>query len=254
MFPASTRLEEDLTKHLTTYVRTQSKLAPFYQLVQDKINSLEFKRFAFFRRIAVPFFFTPCSPAMLLLLVSTLAGRTRRGVLTIEVSSPCQSILKPTRDLGCWVHRCLGRFTRTGTVSGSLPHPSRSHDSVVLASAVVLSQKVPKGEKHWNQLGQKQKHALVLYDELREQAGLDAWDVVYHLKDNGEPELSRHWTCLARKLKGTRPIGWSSRPVTHVPGQTSQKHLHQRPHSTDQPITSIILRQTRTRGLGNISC
>lgn len=51
--------------------------------------------------------------------------------------------------------------------------------------AVVLSQKVPKEEKHWNPLGAKQKSALELYDDLREKAGFDAWDVVYHSKDNG---------------------------------------------------------------------
>lgn len=54
MFPASTRLEEALTEHATTYVRTRSKLAPFLQLVRDKINGLEFKRFAFPRRVNAP--------------------------------------------------------------------------------------------------------------------------------------------------------------------------------------------------------
>lgn len=43
VFPASTELEEALTKHATTYVRTSSKLAPFLQFVQDKINALELK-------------------------------------------------------------------------------------------------------------------------------------------------------------------------------------------------------------------
>jgi len=50
---------------------------------------------------------------------------------------------------------------------------------------VVLSQKVPKGEKHWNPLGAKQKSALELYDGLREKAGFDSWDVVYHSKTDG---------------------------------------------------------------------
>jgi len=50
---------------------------------------------------------------------------------------------------------------------------------------VVLSQKVPKGEKHWNPLGAKQKSALGLYDDLREKAGFDTWDVVYHSKNHG---------------------------------------------------------------------
>ena len=55
--------------------------------------------------------------------------------------------------------------------------------------AVVLSQKVPKGEKHWNPLGAKQKSALELYDDLREKAGFDSWDVVYHSKINGVSAL-----------------------------------------------------------------
>jgi len=46
------RLEEVLTQHITTRVRTRSKLAPFVQLVQDKNDGLEFKRFEFNRRIA----------------------------------------------------------------------------------------------------------------------------------------------------------------------------------------------------------
>lgn len=50
---------------------------------------------------------------------------------------------------------------------------------------VVLSQKVPKGEKHWNSLGAKQKSALELYDDLREKAGFNSWDVVYHSKTDG---------------------------------------------------------------------
>jgi hypothetical protein len=51
--------------------------------------------------------------------------------------------------------------------------------------AVVLSQKVPKGEKQWNSFGAKQKSALEFYDDLREKAGFDSWDVVYHSKTNG---------------------------------------------------------------------
>ena len=54
---------------------------------------------------------------------------------------------------------------------------------------VVLSQKVPKGEKHWNSLDAKQKSALELYDDLREKAGFDSWDVVYHSKTDGVSAL-----------------------------------------------------------------
>jgi hypothetical protein len=53
------------------------------------------------------------------------------------------------------------------------------------ATAIVLSQKVPKGEKHWNPLGPKQKSALELYDELREKEGFDAWEVVYNSRNDG---------------------------------------------------------------------
>ena len=58
--------------------------------------------------------------------------------------------------------------------------------------AVVLSQKVPKSEKHWNLLGPKQKSALKLYDELRKNAGFDGWDIVYHLNNGGENPNSRY--------------------------------------------------------------
>ena len=47
MLPASTRPEEALAQHDTTSVRTRSKLAPFVQLVWDKIDGLEFKRLGF---------------------------------------------------------------------------------------------------------------------------------------------------------------------------------------------------------------
>ena len=57
------------------------------------------------------------------------------------------------------------------------------------AIVVVLSQKVPRGEKHWNPFGAKQKSALELYDDLREKAGFDGWDVVYHLKTDGMSAL-----------------------------------------------------------------
>jgi len=67
----------------------------------------------------------------------------------------------------------------------SLKHTERAFCCVVV---VVLSQKVPKGEKHWNPLGPKQKSALKLYDDLREKAGFDAWSVVYHSKNNGASE------------------------------------------------------------------
>lgn len=53
MFPASIRLDEALTQYTTTYVHTRSKLGPFVQLVQDKINGLEFKRFVLHRRVAL---------------------------------------------------------------------------------------------------------------------------------------------------------------------------------------------------------
>jgi hypothetical protein len=92
--------------------------------------------------------------------------------------------------------------------------------------AVVLSQKVPKGEKHWNPLGPKQKSALELYDNLREKVGFDAWDVVYHSKNNGASEFSGCGICLTRGLHLTGPLAGTanqsglvqvqSRKVTHV--------------------------------------
>lgn len=51
VFPASTGLEEAIAQRATTHVFTRSKLALFVQLVQDKINGLEFKRFALNRRV-----------------------------------------------------------------------------------------------------------------------------------------------------------------------------------------------------------
>jgi hypothetical protein len=73
-------------------------------------------------------------------------------------------------------------------------------------TAIVLSQKVPKGEKHWNLLGPKQKAALELYDELREKAGFDAWDVIYHTRNTSEPEPLR-CTVLVGKLNLTSRNG-----------------------------------------------
>ena len=76
-----------------------------------------------------------------------------------------------------------------------LPH-SWKRGMIFRIIAVVLSQNVPKGEKHWNPLGPKQKSALELYDNLREGAGFDAWDIVYHSKDNGTSELSGRGVCV----------------------------------------------------------
>ena len=67
--------------------------------------------------------------------------------------------------------------------------------------AVVLSQKVPKEAKHWNPLGPKQNSALELYDDLREKAGLDAWDVVYHSDGSGASEPFEYETRLAGRLR-----------------------------------------------------
>ena len=68
----------------------------------------------------------------------------------------------------------------------------------------MLSQKVPKGEKYWNPLGPKQQSSLELYDNLREKAGFDAWDVIYHSKNNGTYEPSG---CEAHLAKGLHSQG-----------------------------------------------
>jgi len=146
VFPASRRLEEALTQHTTTYVHTRSKLAPFVQLVQDKINGLEFKS------DVIAFGFNPRGTD------ETWCIDTR-GVLTLAIDS--------------------GTYQKLGLLGKPLPW--RLHQSRYI---VVLSQKVPKGEKHWNLFGTKQKSALELYDDLREKAGLDSWNVVYRSKTN----------------------------------------------------------------------
>ncbi|KAF9778317.1 ribonuclease P [Thelephora terrestris] len=105
-----------------------------------------------------------------------------RGVLTISIDP--------------------GTYQRLGLLGTPLPwkpHKDRY--------TVVLSQKVPKGEKHWNPLGPKQRSALELYDELREKAGFDAWDVVYHLKGNGS---------LAGTTVQSRSFQVQSRKATHT--------------------------------------
>jgi len=140
-------LEEGLAKHATTYACTRSKLAPFLQLIQDKINGVEFKS------DVIAFGFNPRGTD------ETWCVDTR-GVLTMSIDP--------------------GTYQRLGLLGTPLPwklHRNRY--------TVVLSKKVPKGEKHWNPLGPKQKSALELYDELREKAGFDAWDVVYHSKNDG---------------------------------------------------------------------
>lgn len=67
-------------------------------------------------------------------------------------------------------------------VRGDSALARESPDGFSVVIVVVLSQKVPKGAKHWNPLGAKQKSALELYDDLREKAGFESWDVVYHSK------------------------------------------------------------------------
>ena len=107
-------------------------------------------------------------------------------------------------------------------------------------SVVVLSQKIPKGEKHWNPLGPKQKSALELYDELREKAGFDAWDVVYHSKNDGEPRLSWSWPENSNLLDlsagpSNRSNSYQAKPrnTTHTDVRIPQINLSQ-PSSTDK--------------------
>ena len=66
-------------------------------------------------------------------------------------------------------------------------------------AVVVLLQRVPRGAKHWNPLGPKQKSALKLYDDLRENAGFDAWDIVYYSKGDGRSEYFK-WNAPGEKL------------------------------------------------------
>ena len=87
--------------------------------------------------------------------------------------------------------------------------------------AVVLSKKVPNGEKHWNPLGAKQKSALELYDDLREKAGFDAWDIVYHSKDDGP---SKFFGCGVYLTRGLDLLG----PLTGAANQSTLIQVHSR--------------------------
>ena len=118
------------------------------------------------------------------------------------------------------------------------PIPSAPSFHKSCGIAVVLSQKVPKGEKHWNQLGPKQKSALELYDDLREKAGFDGWDVVYHFKDNGVSELLERST-LGERLTFARPIVHRGQSVEFGTGSAAKNHSRQHPHPASQPITAI---------------
>ena len=89
----------------------------------------------------------------------------------------------------------------------------------------MLSQKVPKGAKHWNPLGPKQRSALELYDDLREKAGFDAWDIVYHSKNNGASERFGCGICLARGLRSQDPLAIPADRLSLVHAQ-SRKAAH----------------------------
>jgi len=106
----------------------------------------------------------------------------------------------------------------------------------------VLSQKVPKGEKHWNPLGPKQKSALELYDDLREKAGFDAWDVVYYFRDNGMSELWSRSTPGGR-LTFASHIAGPSQSVELGAGPAVQNQSRQHPYPAHQPITAANHRQ-----------
>ncbi|KAF9645599.1 hypothetical protein BDM02DRAFT_3101091 [Thelephora ganbajun] len=107
-------------------------------------------------------------------------------------------------------------------------------------TAVVLSQKVPKGGKRWNPFGPKQKSALELYDGLREKAGLDAWDVVYHFKNDGRSELYECGVCLARGLSSLGPLAVTADQSRSVQVQSHKAtHVNVRiPHAHSSPPSS----------------
>ena len=88
----------------------------------------------------------------------------------------------------------------------------------------MLSQKVPKGEKHWSALDPKQISALELYDDLREKAGFDSWDVVYHSKTNGTSTL-RMRSILVRSLHLSGPLTGTTNQSHSVQVQ-SRKAIH----------------------------
>ena len=89
----------------------------------------------------------------------------------------------------------------------------------------MISQKVPKEEKHWNPLGPKQKSALGLYDDLREKAGLGAWEIVYHSKNGGASELFGFGICLASVLPLLGPLAGVANQSSSVQVQ-SRKATH----------------------------
>jgi len=156
-------------------------------------------------------------------------GQTRRGVSTLEVSSLCQLIRELTRGLGCSARRYRGGLTGTGIVRVPLPSGKRGM-LIFPVLAVVLSQTVPKGEKHWNPLDPKQKSALELYDNLREKAGFDAWDVIYYSKGNGTSE----------------PLGWSRS------GERLTSKVH-KAHCSPQPISRAWCRSSPTKPITSTS-
>ena len=121
----------------------------------------------------------------------------------------------------------------------------KSPDGFVVAIVVVLSQRVPKGAKHWNPLGAKQKSALELYDDLREKAGFESWDVVYHSKTNGMSPLGMFgWGfTLVRSVDRSAALG---------SGAGTKGYPSQRPHPVREPIAAAKHRQRRTWRLENI--
>lgn len=104
--------------------------------------------------------------------------------------------------------------------------------------AVVLSQKVPKGEKRWNPLDAKQKSALELYDDLREKAGFDGWDVAYHSKTNGASTLWME-SMTGQGFTLNRSIGWNGQSVTFNSSSTTQSYPCQCPHPPCKHISAI---------------
>ena len=159
-----------------------------------------------------------------------------RGVLTLSVDAGTYQRLGLLGTPLPWrPHQ--HRYSMWTPLVSSLPDPV---ECVYLscAIAVVLSQKVPTGAKHWNPLGPKQISALELYDNLREKAGFDAWDIVYHSGGDGTSEVLER-SMPGRRLTFARPTTRSIRPVELGADPTTQGHSHQHAHSGCQPITAI---------------
>ena len=157
--------------------------------------------------------------------------------------SRCPHPFNQSRDLPkAWVARhsaTLEASSEPLQYADRLPtSPSSLKNALNCLIAVVLSQKVPKGEKRWNPLDAKQKSALELYDDLREKAGFDGWDVAYHSKTNGAPTLWMQ-SMTSQGFTLARSIDRNGQSVTFDSSSTTQSYPCQCPHPPCKNISAI---------------